>query len=252
MSMFLTRFPLNLSKWETRAMLSDPHKMHAAVAACFPPQRGDSDAESIGRVLWRVDRLSEGGSVLFITSPGKPSLVGLDKQIGWPDLDRQWETRSYDRFLASLKEGQRWAFRLVANPVVSRSKIKNDRGESKRIGHLTELQQAAWLIGKEAYRGLETPVPELFQKAESSRAERNGFSIAIDGKLGIPQLVVSDSRKISFAGGGKRRISLVTARYDGVLEVTDGDLLRRALVNGIGHAKGFGCGMMTLAPARQS
>ena len=37
--------------------------------------------------------------------------------------------------------------------------------------------------------------------------------------------------------------------FDGSLTVTDPEKLRHALSNGIGRAKGYGCGMLTLAPA---
>ena len=44
------------------------------------------------------------------------------------------------------------------------------------------------------------------------------------------------------------KVTFTRAQYDGVLRVTDADALRRALVCGIGHAKGFGCGLLTLVP----
>ena len=62
-----------------------------------------------------------GGSRLYIVSPDKPSLVGLDEQMGWPDFEPQWGTRSYDNFLSRISVGQTYSFRLVANPVLNRS-----------------------------------------------------------------------------------------------------------------------------------
>jgi CRISPR system Cascade subunit CasE len=38
------------------------------------------------------------------------------------------------------------------------------------------------------------------------------------------------------------------ATYDGILTVTDPALLRRALCHGVGRAKAYGCGLLTLAP----
>lgn len=246
--MYLTRFPLNVSRRETKAMLANPYQLHAAIAASFPP--APAPAEEGGRVLWRVDRLSTGGYLLYIVSPERPSLTGLDEQVGWPDLGQQWETRHYDSFLNSLEEGQRWAFRLRANPVVNRVAIRSHQGEggSKRISHLTTFQQSAWLIGSEAYEGTDKPVPELFLKQQVTRAQRCGFEAVRDSKTGIPQLVVSDSRVLRLGPRGRRDIALATAQFDGVLEVTDANALRHALTHGIGHGKGFGCGLLTLAP----
>ena len=243
---YFTRFHINMTRRETRSMLSSPYRLHAAIAGSFP----SSGAESAGdeRALWRIDRRQDGSAVLYIVSPTKPSLVGLDEQIGFPDLDDpQWVTRDYDPFLRQIAEGQRYTFRLVANPVVKR-RLEQD-GVEKRISHLTMLQQAAWLAGKDAYLGTEAEVPELFYRQDESRAQRNGFAICNEGPDGALSLIVSDSRKRDFRRKeGERPVTVATARYDGILEVTDADKLRHALTHGIGHAKAFGCGLLTLVP----
>lgn len=40
----------------------------------------------------------------------------------------------------------------------------------------------------------------------------------------------------------------MTVTFDGRLEVTDPAALRRTLTQGIGKAKAYGCGLITLAP----
>lgn len=42
-------------------------------------------------------------------------------------------------------------------------------------------------------------------------------------------------------------MTLSTATSDGTLEVLDSQTLGTALVHGIGRAKGYGCGLLTLA-----
>ncbi len=37
------------------------------------------------------------------------------------------------------------------------------------------------------------------------------------------------------------------AAVDGLLDVTDPDVLRQALIEGLGHGKAYGCGLLTLA-----
>lgn len=243
---YFTRFPINMTRRETRPLLASPYKLHAAIAGSFPLQHGAPNDEC--RVLWRIDRQFDGSTLLYIVSSAQPSLIGLDEQIGFPDLEPQWATRDYDPFLGQLREGQRYLFRLVANPVVSRSAMRNERGDSKRVAHLTILQQAAWLAGKEAYAGSSAEVPELFLNQEMPRATRNGFSICSHEPEGGLSLIVSDSGKTSFKKSCGRTITLATARYDGILEVTEAAALRYALTHGIGHAKAFGCGLLTLVP----
>jgi CRISPR system Cascade subunit CasE len=250
---YFTQFPINMTRRESRKLLASPYLMHAAVAGSFPPEEV-TDSGTAGRVLWRVDKMRDGGVRLYIVSPGKPSLVGLDEQIGWPDCSPQWGTRDYDTFLSRIANGQMYSFRLVANPAVSRSTrggntdITNERGLSKRIGHLTTQQQEAWLVGKQAYSSSDVEVPKLFADEESSRSRRNGFEVLTD-EAGIPKLVMSNSEKLAFSKGAHgKTISLVRAQYDGVLRVIDPDALRHALVCGIGHGKAFGCGLLTLVP----
>lgn len=239
----MTRFPINLTLRETRSMLASPYRLHAAVAGSFARRQQDSDA---GRVLWRVDNVPGGGKNLLIVSPDVPDLRGLNEQIGWEE--KQWATADYEPSLNAIKEGQIYRFRLKANPVVSRSKIKDDAGRSKRMAHLTLLQQEAWLAGALAFENAGQAVPELFPKAFVSRAERSGFAIEEDPATGLLRMRVSDSQKVRFkAGKSDRQITLSTAVYDGVLRVIDADVLRRALTFGIGRAKGFGCGLLTLS-----
>ena len=240
--MFFTRFPVNMTRRSSRAMLSEPYRLHAAIAGSFPP--GAQDEE--GRVLWRVDKGPGGSVLLYIVSPTQPSLVGLNEQIGWPDLPPQWQTKDYDPFLDRIERGQLYGFRLTANPVLSTKLGEGQR--SKRVGHLTVLQQTAWLAGSEAFVQAGADVPDLFTRQKTSRAERNGFAIARDAD-DVLQVMLTESRKrvVRKQGGGKD-ITLAMAQYDGVLEVLDPDLLRKALINGIGHGKGFGCGLLTLVP----
>ena len=243
--MFLTKFPLNLTRRSTTALLSSPYKLHAAIAGSFSPNEASA---SDGRVLWRVDREPDGPAILYLVSPSRPSLVGLDEQAGWPDLEPQWVTRDYNPFLAKIANGQVYQFRLVANAVVNRSAVSGKNGRSKRLPHVTAVQRASWLVGAAAYESDGRDVPEYLQQQGSSRAERCGFKVLADENSGTLKLVVSDLHEYDIRQGRRgNRIKLSTTRYDGVLEVTDATELRHALTQGIGHGKGFGCGLLTLA-----
>jgi CRISPR system Cascade subunit CasE len=246
--MYLTKFPLNLTRRSTIALLSSPYKLHAAIAGSFPSGEASADA---GRVLWRVDREPDGPATLYVVSPGRPSLVGLDEQAGWPDLEHQWVTRDYDPFLEKIADGQVYQFRLVANTVVNRSAVAGQAGRSKRLPHVTALQRASWLVGSAAYEEVGREVPEYLVRQDESRAERSGFKVLPDEDSGMLKLVVSDLHEYDIRQRKKdNRIKLSTTRYDGVLEVTDAVKLKHALTHGIGHGKGFGCGLLTLALVR--
>ncbi len=221
--MYLTRFAINTARRGARKLLGSPQAMHAAVMAGFaaPPTGGQGP-----RVLWRVDHTATARTVLYIASPDQPDLTHLVEQAGWPTTET-WDTRAYDDFLKSLQDGQQWSFRLTANP--TRDGRTRPGTDTRRYGHVTVEQQRQWLI---------------------SRASRNGFRIT-ETETGEPDLIVHRRETLTFPRK-ESRVTLRVATYDGRLEVTDADLLRQALTRGIGHAKAYGCGLLTLAPAARS
>jgi CRISPR system Cascade subunit CasE len=256
--MFLTRFPVNTTRRATREMLASPYRLHAAVAGSFPPAENEAGQQPTRRPLWRLDHDPSGAVWLYIVSPARPDLVGLDEQIGWPDSRPQWETKDYAPLLDRLSEGQIWAFRLVANPARTvrqdRSRYSTPANAAKivgsRVGHMTPVQQAAWLVGKQAYSDFPPErIPAFVAAEKTSRAQRHGFDVVVDQADGL-RLIVSDRRKVVMrrAKGRGSDIIVAMARFDGVLRIADAVLLRRTLTHGIGHAKAFGCGLLTLAP----
>lgn len=213
----LTRMPLNPARRGTRALLGSPQAMHAAVLAAFPPHEDRSQ-----RVLWRVDRDATHSALLYLLSPTQPDLTHLVEQAGWPTISR-WESRDYEPLLNRLKADQQWAFRLTANPV--RRVRPEGGGRGKVKAHITAAQQATWLL---------------------DRADNHGFHIATDPH-GEPAVAVRERRSLRFPRQNQT-VSLATATFEGVLEVRDAAALRSTLIEGLGRAKGYGCGLLTLAP----
>ncbi|MEV7229772.1 type I-E CRISPR-associated protein Cas6/Cse3/CasE [Polymorphospora sp. NPDC051019] len=222
--MYLTRFQINPARRNARRLLSSPHAMHAAVRSAFPAVE---DYERTGtRTLWRLDTTATATVHLYIVSPGRPDLTHLVEQAGWPTTGEAWVTRDYDGLLGALRTGQRWAFRLTANPTHSGRKTA-DAKETQRFGYLREPEQVEWLI---------------------RRAERNGFALASQHD-GRPNVKLHRRHTQTFKRG-MGTVTLTTATYDGVLQVADADTFRRTLTGGIGHAKAYGCGLLTLAPVQ--
>lgn len=218
--MYLTRFAVNTARRGSRTLLASPQAMHAAVLASFPPDAVGSGGE--GRVLWRLDRGEHQRTELFIASPGEPDLTHLVEQAGWPTTSA-WQTRDYRPLLQRLAPGQYWAFRLTANPVRS---ARTEEGQpTKPLAHVTAEQQRGWLL---------------------DRAPRLGFTVTA-GAAGEPDVVVRDRRTLRFDRRGSK-VTIAQATFDGVLHVEDAEVLRQALVRGVGRAKGYGCGLLTLAP----
>ncbi|MDI9590258.1 MAG: type I-E CRISPR-associated protein Cas6/Cse3/CasE [Acidobacteriota bacterium] len=226
--MFISRMALNPARRGAVELLASPYRMHAAVERAFPPV--ESDGEEDGRVLWRLDAGSDGSTVwLYVVSPRQPDFTHVVEQAAWPTTGT-WETKDYEPLLASLREGQRWGFRLRANPV---RKVLADKGSEQNgkvvgtiQGHVTAKQQEGWLL---------------------SRCGSRGFVVSTDD-IGNPLLMLSQRSRRSFSHGSAGKITLATVLYDGILEVTDAQEFERTLRWGMGRAKGFGCGLLTIAP----
>jgi CRISPR system Cascade subunit CasE len=198
--------------------------MHAAVRSAFA---APEDYERPGsRTLWRLDTPAPATVHLYLVSPGRPDLAHLVDQAGGRGTAEAWTTRDYRGLLASLDSGQRWAFRLTANPTHSGRKTA-DAKDTQRFGRLRMAEQTEWL---------------------HSRAARCGFAVATQ-QDGEPNLLVHRRQTQTFKRGSEA-VTLTTATFDGLLEITDADAFRQALTLGIGHAKAYGCGLLTIAPAR--
>lgn len=230
--MYLTRIPIDISHRKGAQFASSPYRIHAAVEASFP-EHAKRVCES-GRILWRLDDANGRGDCLwlYVLSPEMPDCASIVEQAGTP-TDCEPQTKLYDNVLNNVSCGQCWQFRLKANPV---RKVVLDKGSVPRDGirgsiqgHVTEAQQRTWLL---------------------DRACAHGFEI-MPSASGADALSVSHRYREQFKRDG-RTVTLVTAQYDGVLKVTDAQQFRKALGFGIGRAKGFGCGLLTIAPITET
>ncbi|GAA4901703.1 type I-E CRISPR-associated protein Cas6/Cse3/CasE [Tessaracoccus lubricantis] len=209
--MYLTRIYINARRQGAKKLLGSPQAMHAAVLSGFPP-----GADS-GRALWRVDSDDRLRPALFVVSRDQPDLTHIEEQAGWPSLPTAHST-IYSGFLASLEPTQKWAFRLTANPT-HRATIN---GKSKVMAHVTVAQQVAWL---------------------AERQELLGVSF---GTETLPSFTLTH-REVRQFKRADQTVTLGLASFEGILTVVDPQKLRGALTEGIGRAKAYGCGLMTLA-----
>ncbi|MBT0566991.1 type I-E CRISPR-associated protein Cas6/Cse3/CasE [Williamsia sp. CHRR-6] len=217
---FLTRMPINRRRRGGAKLLASPQAMHAAVAAAFPP--GAPTPAGHGRVLWRVDSPTADTHHLYVVSSIEPDLSHIVEQAGW-QTGEMWQTRDYAPVIDAIDAGQRYRFRLRANPVYSGRSTPNEQTSLR--AHRSVKHQESWL---------------------ESRAQRGGFLIP-DGSRDDALLRVVDRGVMRFGRRGTA-VTIAYATFDGVLEVVDPDALRHTLVAGLGRAKAYGCGLLTLAP----
>lgn len=208
--MYLSRMKLDLSLRKTMMALASPSLFHGAVESSF--------ADRGGRKLWRIDHLN-GSCYLLLLSADEPDLTSAVSQFGFQD--EGWETKDYAPLLARVANESVWRFRLAACPSWS----KTSKDPAKRgtvLAHTTVEHQKEWL---------------------ASRAEKHGFALGPDSFD-----VVHSKREMFQKGGRGKAVTLMHAIYEGVLTVSDAELFCTALTCGIGRAKAYGMGLMTIIP----
>lgn len=165
------------------------------------------------RFLWRLERRSDdqASCVVLVQSAHAGNWAPLNAMPGYAD---QVQPNKAVDLATLIQTGARYRFRLLANPTVTR--------EGKRYGLTREDEQLAWL---------------------ARQGERNGFSV-----LGCVR--GADERLHVRQGRGGNRITLHTALFDGVLQADSAELLRQGVLNGFGHGKAMGLGLLSLARAQ--
>lgn len=222
--MFLHRIHLDPRCREARRDLSDPYQLHSTLcrAFCKPDVKCPE-----GEFLWRLERETDavGHPRILVQSRTMPTWAGIGVQ-GWlaetdPAIDLKERLK-----LGSLTLGQRFRFRLRANPCVKR--------DGKRLGLLQLEDQERWIARKGDQHGFSLP------KLTASNLPEHTLE-RIDVRVSQEQML-----------GGKQRtgngIRIFSALYDGVLAVTDPDKFKSALQIGIGHGKVMGLGLLSVIP----
>ena len=216
--MFLSRVEINRYRRDTIRALASPQIMHAAIAASFP----SADMATVsGKVLWRIDNIGK-ATYILVQSNVRPDFTHIVEQFGLPASNQTWDTIDANNFFASIENSQVWRFRLRANPVHS---VKNpdNSARGKVFAHVTAKQQKDWLI---------------------SRVQKNGFSIVKSADEYCVDIKETELMKFK-REGDKLTINAVT--FEGVLMVEDRDQFINSIKDGIGRAKAYGCGLLTIA-----
>jgi len=220
--MYLSRLILNPRTRRVQRELVEPYEMHRSVMRALPQDLDCADE----RVLWRVDEHPSLGLVLLVQTRNEPdwSWIATEKGTSGYLATTTEPNPAVKPFDLNLQAGQVLTFRLRANPTKRLSAPEGHTG--KRIGIYTEKEQVAWLTRK---------------------GELHGFSVL--------QVQVRDDGKVKNENAIHRndvshKLELLGVQFDGILRVDDPTLLVQGVQDGIGSAKAFGFGLLSLALAR--
>lgn len=197
---------------------SGQYRLHQALWNLF---EADPDAER--DFLYRQEGQSD--ELVFLVLSRR--LPGSDDGL-W-----QVQTKAY---APRLKSGQCLAFSIRINPVVKR---RDDAGRQHRHDLVMDLKKTdAGAAGTQAER-----VQLAARQWLGTRQSQYGF------KLADATVIGEAYRQWRFGGKGGNRISFSTVDCSGHLTVTDRARFEAALMNGVGPAKAFGCGLLLIRPA---
>jgi CRISPR system Cascade subunit CasE len=215
MTVFLTKLDINTTSREFRRDHANIHDMHRTVMSAFPNITEATPARQAHAVLWRLDSTND-GFVQYVQSRTEPDWNVLPEG----HLTAPAEVRPLRPVLDAVEPGRRMAFRIVANPTWCEAKSR------KRMVHREPERQVEWLMRK---------------------GEQHGFVIPTDGAE--PDVAPSPIPTLVGRKNAATKITVEAVRFDGHLVVTDPTAFTEAVVAGIGRAKAYGCGLISLAPA---
>jgi CRISPR system Cascade subunit CasE len=237
--MFLSKLCPNVQHRQARRDLALPYEMHRTLWRCFPQK-------DPGRILFRVDPARRGGrAVVLVQSDFQPQWERLE-ELGPEYL---LAAPASKQFQPTFSQGQPLSFRLRANPtrkVATASKterLAGNKDHGRRIALLREQDQLSWLIHKGEHIGDQGGCGGGFRIPGQWITDGDNRKVANFRVQVVPEGWVRCSKD----GHGDGRFYAV--RFDGLLEVTDPVRFLSTVEDGIGPAKGFGFGLLSLAPA---
>ncbi|MFJ2210740.1 type I-E CRISPR-associated protein Cas6/Cse3/CasE [Streptomyces sp. NPDC101062] len=221
MTLWLTRIAPSPSSREARRDLGGSDqgiRLHQRMLQMFP-DGVEGPARAAFGVLFRAEESPRGPQIL-LQSHMEPDSSRL------PDAYGSVETRSLDALLSNLHKGMVVHYRCVANPV-------------RKPG----------ATSREAY-GL-PPVVALNGNAAVEWWERQANAGGLEPwHISAHPLATVRGHRSSKGPAARQRIQHARTQFDGTARVLDVELLREKLATGIGRGKAYGCGLLSIAPAR--
>lgn len=163
----------------------------------------------------------------------------------------QVQTRDYD---PQLQEGQRLAFELRANPIVTHTVNGKSRRDDVVMQEKKRLLAERGLLRWADWPDVDESKPALYELVQARcldwlerRAEQAGFRVPtreLHDEQGVR--IAKSVRVDGYAQHRAERkdIRFSTVDFTGELEITNATAFRKTLLEGLGHAKGFGCGLL--------
>lgn len=174
--------------------------------------------------LFRIDPVPGGRAAIIVQSAIEPD---WDYAFHNVEFLVAAQTKPYS---PAFEKGETLRFRLLANPV-KKLRENSVHPDGKPV-------DPKW-------KGKRVPVPVAeFPAWLDKRAERAGFEVDESELQAVPGYVYAKEGREREDRAGRRYRSV---RYDGLLKVADPPLFAESLAAGLGPAKAFGFGLLSVA-----
>jgi CRISPR system Cascade subunit CasE len=208
--MYLHKISVNLRCKEARRDLSDFYEMHSTLCRAF----AEPDTKCPpGSLLWRLEpeEDNERMPIVLVQSRNLPEWSRINPNE-WFCGKPSDPVNILQKVAPYVETGKRFRYRLRANPSVKKA--------GKRFGLYDSDDQISWI---------------------NRQGERNGFK-PITVHLSAGRTFVGQKRN-------NNPIRIFSVLYDGMLEVVNAADFKKAIVDGIGHGKAMGMGLLSIMPA---
>ncbi|KAA6212426.1 type I-E CRISPR-associated protein Cas6/Cse3/CasE [Streptomyces albofaciens JCM 4342] len=207
----LARIRLNPHSRDVQRDLRDATEMHRTAMRLVPDHLGHSARQQAG-LLYRIDETDTASTLLV--QARHLDLTRLRDGYG------HGEVKSLAPMFQALREGLTVRYRIVVNPSKRELLPKSAGSKRGRIIPLAGADADQWWTRRAADAGLHlnTLIPTPLQPVRPHGKDASSM-----------------------------RHSLL--RYDGTATITDPAALTHALTTGVGRAKPYGAGLLSLAPA---
>jgi len=192
--------------------------MHRTILRAFDTALPDASE----RVLFRVEMFPRSGvPVVLVQSQTPPDWNWLTAPESTYLLHEVPDNPAVKTFDLKLSADQVLSFRLRANPTIKKSATDKGHVNGKREVLFRESDQIAWLERK-----------------------------LVEAGCGVLDVLVSGQGQVNGcrnSNGQPHKLTFHSVQFDGFLRVDDPDRVMTAIIQGIGSAKGFGFGLLSLA-----
>ncbi len=211
---YLTKLVLDPRHPLVRRDLVNPYEMHRTLSRVYAPD----SVTPPNRFLWRLEHKTDMQPfpVVLVQSEQPGNWSQLSVHPGYAVEIHADKLVNLDRL---IQHGGKYRFRLLANPTITRA--------GKRWGLVREEDQLAWLK----------------RQGEPKTDEQNE-----PGAFRVLGCICSATERLRARQGKSGNLMTVQAvQFDGLLECTNPERLQSMVVQGLGHAKCLGLGLLSLA-----